>query len=352
MNIISIRRSSLINFNFLDMKVKTLFFSLLILLTFCSNGQNLIARHSGGSVLFYTTPSAAVSAAVDGDTIYIPAGSYPAFTINESIVIYGVGYDIDSTQATGRTYITGAVTVFGSNCRLEGLHLNGGLILGSDTDNTTIVRCNLTNTFTLGSSGAGTSAINNIFETISGSGSQNNFFSNNIIYGQISNLDHSVILNNTSYYEGPIPITACEYTEISNNIFLNDSYSIPIMSNNEFTNNLFCNLVSANPCLSPFGGTNMCDDNIMAVDEFSLFVQYTEFLTHSNYYQNDLHAAVGSVIINAGSDGTDMGIYGGAFPWKDGGLPQNPHIFFKSIPSVSDNDGMLDVEIKVNAQDN
>lgn len=334
------------------MITKTLLFSLLILLCFCLNAQNLTARHSGGTVLFYTTPSAAVSAAVDGDTIYIPAGSYPAFTINESIVIYGVGYDIDSTHATGRTYITGLVSVYGSNCRLEGLHLNGGLTVQAGTANTTIVRCYLPNTFTLNGGSTGTVAYNNIFAYITGNASQNNFISNNIIYGQINNLDYSVISNNVLIYEGSLPIIYCDFNEISSNIFLTDSYTTAYCYNNEIINNLFCNFIYGTPCEYPFYDTNICNENIATEDEFSLFTEYTEGLSQANYNQNNLHAAAGSIIINAGSDGTDIGIYGGAFPWKDGGLPQNPHIFFKSIPSVSDNDGMLDVEIKVNAQDN
>lgn len=335
------------------MITKYLLLSALILLGFCLNAQNITARHSGGTVLFYTTPSAAVSAAVDGDTIYIPAGSFPAFTINESIVIYGVGYDIDSTEATGRTYITGVVFVYGSNCRLEGLHLNGGLTVQPGVTNTTIVRCYLPNTLTLNGGSSGTLAYNNIFANIIGNTSQNNFFSNNIIYGQINNLDYSVISNNVSLYEGTTPIYQCDFSEFSNNIFLNDTYSTThYMYNNEFSNNLFCNLVALYPCISPFNDTNTCNDNITAEDESSIFIEYTEGLSQTDYSQNNFHAAVGSAIINNGSDGTDIGIYGGAFPWKDGGLPQNPHIFFKSIPTVSDNDGMLDVEIKVNAQDN
>lgn len=331
---------------------KSLFFIVLTFWTFYSNGQNLIARHTGGSVIFYTSPAAAVSAAVNDDTIYIPAGSYPGFTVNASIVIYGVGYDVDSTQVTGPSFISGAVSVYGSNCRFEGLNLYSGLTVQAGTTNTTIGRCYLGGSLTLNGGSTGTVSYNNILLGVSGGGSHNNYFSNNIIYSQVNNLDYSVFKNNIICYEGTAPIISCEFSEIGNNIFLNNSYSTAVsMTNNVFFNNLFCNLPS-NPCVSPYGNTNLCEENLIAEDEFSLFFEYTEELLQVNYYQNNFHAAAGSVIINAGSDGTDLGIYGGAFPWKDGGLPQNPHVFFKSIPPVSDDNGMLDVDVKVNAQDN
>ena len=336
------------------MKTKLFLFCAVILLSFCSNAQNLIARHTGGTVIFYTTPLAAVSVAINGDTIYIPAGTYPGFSINASIVLYGVGYDADSTSATGKSFISSVINVYASNCRLEGMHLNGGLTLHSGVINSTIARCFISSTFSLIAGSSATTAYNNILYVINGNNSQNNFFSNNIMFYYTSGLDYSIFKNNTLCYEGTQPTSGFDFSEISNNIFLNDSYSDGGNYNNQINNNLFCNITAGDPPCDgfPFTNSNLCDDNIMGVDEFSIFIEYTEGLLQANYNQNNLHADAGSVIISAGSDGTDLGIYGGAFPWNDGGLPQNPHTFFKSIPSVSDNDGTLDIEININAQDN
>ena len=55
---------------------------------------------------------------------------------------------------------------------------------------------------------------------------------------------------------------------------------------------------------------------------------------------------------NAGTDGTDIGIYGGVFPWKDGSMPSNPHIISKTIPGTTDASGNLNVNIKVEAEKN
>ena len=73
----------------------------------------------------------------------------------------------------------------------------------------------------------------------------------------------------------------------------------------------------------------------------------TTFVNHSN----DFHLNITSLGKNAGTDGTDIGIYGGAFPWKEGSIPTNPHFQKINIAPKTDNSGNLNVKIKVAAQD-
>ncbi|MBK9793187.1 MAG: hypothetical protein IPP60_08805 [Sphingobacteriales bacterium] len=65
----------------------------------------------------------------------------------------------------------------------------------------------------------------------------------------------------------------------------------------------------------------------------------------------DYHLKSTSSGKNAGTDGTDIGIYGGAYPYKEGAVPPNPHISTKSIAPTSAANGTLPVNIKVLAQD-
>ena len=48
---------------------------------------------------------------------------------------------------------------------------------------------------------------------------------------------------------------------------------------------------------------------------------------------------------NGGTDGTDIGIFGGDTPWNV--IPSNPHIYFKNISGATNAAGDLPVEIKV-----
>jgi hypothetical protein len=68
-------------------------------------------------------------------------------------------------------------------------------------------------------------------------------------------------------------------------------------------------------------------------------------------YSDDYHLKSTSVGVNAGRDGTDIGIYGGAFPWKEGSLTFNPHYQRINISPTTDNNGNLNVNIKVEAQE-
>jgi hypothetical protein len=50
------------------------------------------------------------------------------------------------------------------------------------------------------------------------------------------------------------------------------------------------------------------------------------------------------------TDGTDVGIYGTASPYKPGGVPYNPHFRSATIAPATDPDGDLPVNIRVAAQ--
>lgn len=73
--------------------------------------------------------------------------------------------------------------------------------------------------------------------------------------------------------------------------------------------------------------------------------------TTTAYYEElDYSIKTTSPAKNGGDDGTDIGIYGGTTPWKNGAIPSNPRIFFKNIANTTDVNGNLPVQIKVSAQ--
>src|SRR5690606_38454734 len=72
----------------------------------------------------------------------------------------------------------------------------------------------------------------------------------------------------------------------------------------------------------------------------------------TNFYTQDFHLKTDSPGKNAGSDGTDVGIYGTNEPTKEGWVPSNPHISFKNISSQIDANGNLKATFKVKAQNN
>jgi len=52
-----------------------------------------------------------------------------------------------------------------------------------------------------------------------------------------------------------------------------------------------------------------------------------------------------------GTDGTQIGIYGGSQPFKEKGMPSNPQVTEKIISTETDTNGNLQINITVKTQD-
>lgn len=73
---------------------------------------------------------------------------------------------------------------------------------------------------------------------------------------------------------------------------------------------------------------------------------------YSNIYTQNFHLITNSPGLNAGTDGTDVGIYGTNQPTKEGWIPSNPHISYKNVSQQTDANGNLKATFIVKAQAN
>ncbi|MFZ1289230.1 MAG: hypothetical protein WAR79_04040, partial [Melioribacteraceae bacterium] len=178
---------------------------------------------------------------------------------------------------------------------------------------------------------------NNIFESASPGFNNVGHFSNCLFKNNIFLFQYQCD-QNYCYYPIYSPISTFE-----NNIFISSSGATNGTSTSIYNNNLFVEnwTPSACGCL----GSN----NINNQSQASIFVNQSGNIFN---YSQDYHLQVSCPGKNAGTDGTDVGIYGGMSPWKDGSLSQNPHIQFKQIAGATDQNGNLKINIKVKAQNN
>ncbi len=96
--------------------MKAIFFTAVLCLTgIISNAQNLIAVQNAGTPSFFLKINEAIESAQDGDTIYLPGGSFGDCTINKRLHLVGVGHHPDSTKATLMTYIPTVYFYLGSS---------------------------------------------------------------------------------------------------------------------------------------------------------------------------------------------------------------------------------------------
>ena len=75
-----------------------------------------------------------------------------------------------------------------------------------------------------------------------------------------------------------------------------------------------------------------------------IFVKINEERTFD--FQNDYHLKDDAVGKGAGSDGTDVGIYGGN-GFNEMGTPPYPYVIFKKVPNETDAQGNLKIKVKV-----
>lgn len=338
-------------------KITTLvLISLMVLINKQAIAQNLIAVQNGGTPRFYSILQDAIITAQNKDTIYIPGGAYSfnnnSITINKELHLIGTGHSPDSIAATGITLLNADIRVVtgASNSTYEGLYLNGDFFIGlstqdEDVDNITVSRCNCGRLFLSRLSTNWLVRENIVRGSIygqylsGGSFAQNNVFSNNIIEGYLSGFGPNNVFRNNIFLSPTIGSNDLDGFVFQNNIFTKAFAGTPkscIFDNNLF----FFNFTIFYGCL----GSN----NITSQTSASTLVNQSG---DTFSYTNDYHLKTNSPGKGAGKDGTDIGIYGGAYPWKEGSIPSNPHFQSIQIAPKTDTNGNLNLKIKVAAQD-
>lgn len=342
----------------------------------------------------FTTFAAAQTASVNGDTIYIYGSPfpYPDITVNKRLVIIGAGYnpnnqfgqptninniilfrDTGVNDASG-TVITGVLTG-----RLD----IGGIM----SNNIRIFRCRFTSYINMrGGSPAGYAdgwiLYNNIFQAYVYGGAStrtsesatniviaNNIFgSNAYLYDFNSNtiiVDHNIFLGSNNLYRTfNIIVTNNIFTRTTGTVFYGAT-SGPVLCT--FNNNLSylttiadpAGYTPANSFVNTFtgtgGGGNFGGGNIVGQDPLYVTVSnFNDYVATANY-----RLQASSLGKNAGTDGTDLGIYGGSYPFPTGGAPGSGYDTspMPPIPQVTELNiqnatvpvnGTLNVNVKAN----
>ena len=335
------------------MKTTVTFVFILSLLGWNMTAQmGTIALHKIGEVQYFNTSTALVSAyeaAVNGDTLYIPGGSFtPPSIFRKRLMILGVGHYPDSTQATNATIFNTHINI---GHEADGLHLEGVKIMGqigfesnavSGIDNVIIRRCYMQNLLAAG----GVVHNNNLFtenvilDISDLSALQSSGFYNNIIQNRIFNIYSNIFENNIFLFHG----TAGYYTinnaissVFNNNIF--ENFGVASGNANAFSHNLI-------GATSPTYGSNPSLNNNYAIDPEAVYMGEINQIFE---YNDNFHLQSAALLL-LGNDGTQTGIYGGAYPYKEGAVPVTPHISSKIIGTTSNNQGKIEVNIKVHAQ--
>lgn len=282
--------------------------------------------------------TAAIAAANHGDTVYVHGSqySYGDFSITKRLVMIGAGYNSNnqfalSTKVGNITLVRTVGVENSTGTTIMGFWCNTiNASASSPITNVTIFRNRIDSQLRAYSGGVKFSdwlIYNNIIVQIylgnDGSGptsisSTNILIQNNFIFGFIADgtstsilIDHNVFIN--------AGLGALYYATISNNIFVRNTGTIfgGNVSFCTFNNNFssLSTITSVAPGTSFLNGSNSGSGNISpAANPFVNVPDLSAFLFTSNY-----RIVAGSPADNAGTDGTDLGVYGGTYPFPSGG---------------------------------
>lgn len=346
------------------------------IVSFSTNAAIITVDNTPNSPGQYTDLQAAIDESASGDTILIHGSgtSYGTVTIGKKLTLIGEGA-LPDQQMPMETIIDDInlrnfleTSDNASESAFIGLKINrmyflsgqGAGILSGIYIYRNIISFMIIPADSRG--GASVYATQNILSRIDGSTGTsevhrkftNSVFTNNIIiqqgFGTYSNsgsgnnqLSNNIFVYNTA---GPAHVGSSGDT-FTNNIFYYDrgSYSGDIVwtgGNSTFTNNLFYStgLTEANDDFSRINGYP--NDNLFGLDPMFVSIdysgpsidQYTYLFPADGPFIN-YHLQESSPGKNYGTDGKDIGIYGGPNPWTDGsGHTQNPRLRYYTMPGT------------------
>ncbi|MBS1559418.1 MAG: hypothetical protein JST69_11905 [Bacteroidetes bacterium] len=274
----------------------------------------------------------AVAAASAGDTIYVNGTqyTYSDITINKRLVLIGAGYNVPNQfnliSAINNIYFFKDAGINdGSGSVITGFKVGGSIAMGSGSLGITNIKI-FRNQITYITMGGCTNwtIYNNLFNAyVNGQNSSSSILIQNNIFtaGSVTNfnqpsviIDHNLFINTTG-------LQTLQFVIITNNIFTSSS-STAVWYN--VTQCTFNNNMSVSSTISTYTPTNsfLANNNTGGSNQVGVnpaFVNDADFNNYNNTFNYRLTS--GSPGHNAATDASDIGIYGGSYPFPSGGAP-------------------------------
>lgn len=372
---------------------KTILYALIAVFGFATQAtaQNsvLATLHHNGEIKTFIGVNALVEAnkvADHGDVITLSSGTFnaPTDTITKAITLRGAGMELDTTKNIIPTIIQGDFIVDISEpatnkFSLESLDLLGDFIYGK-LDKAQFLRCRIDSVFGVDScssiinSGFAHCIISSSFELNANSSSTlvgcyiseplsvdlktSNFnFQNCVIKdGSYSSEYSGGIYSGTTHYWGVLSIHS---SDLKNSIicYLGDSGGSS--SSKKYYYSIYEDAsVGVYNCLavaykydyarifSETTNNTVNNSNYTTIDEGSIFKGWNPNNGLKNFKKTRLELTDAAKSKYLGSDGTEIGIYGGSLPFDS--TPTNPRITKCEVDGKTTSDGLLNVKLEIN----
>lgn len=312
--------------------------------------------------------------AQNGDTVYLPGVEFNIsadLSLDKDIVLIGAGIHPDSASTGGalNTSFIGATT---NDYFFVNQGASGGEIHGIRFDNLLRVKTGTNNNV----SGVTNFLFNKCYfnyqllikddlaalpnptnctvrnSVVNGEiyceNSLNTLISNSIIIGPIHQSNSTTQVEHNIFISHPMAAQTSNGGYFDSNIICDNSASITINQGLHYRNNLW--VLPSGGVVTPDGNVLEFQNNNVSNTIGSVFVAppatnpLTTFTFQANY-----HLLPNAANNYLGLDGTEVGIYGGLYPWKDGILPFNPH--WVDLDLDNGNNNIIGVTIRATGQE-
>ena len=295
------------------------------------HGEQMTAYYGANAL------TSALETAQKGDIISLSAGTFNVETINKAVTIQGAGYVNDAEKNRHRTSLVGnggniaiSLPEGDSGLTIEGIWTDSYFNLSGELNQLTFKKCSISSIYADESCAIGNFLIDQCDMGVLTAPLIHNGYFNNSILSSIRIDDE----NSTWMADHSIIRYAPSGMGTLKNCILNLNYGY---------NNTTCeNCVYWPDYVELVGSGNRG----LTDDEHNAF--FKEGPEAWDYGNGEFNCELSNPSAYLGSDGTQVGIYGGETPFTD--VPTNPQVTKKEIAKQASADGKLSVKITVEAQ--
>ena len=309
--------------------------------------SSITVQYTDGQVSYFDTLDEAFMALKAGCVVYIPSGSYVLSNKEETkvkcrVAIYGAGCrpygkDTDYTRIIGNIEFVGGA----SSSVIMGLRCENNILIRENVKNILIKNVDVQCIYFSSESNTGCSVTSSVIRNyLDGNGKApvqvTNCLAGNIGAikgGEIANCilkpSSSTTPSSSSYYYYTSYVYHSTYSLMRNNIGLDSDKSTSLSGCQEA-----CTMVGSSPQIPyPTGGVEALFEKYDPSDPF-------------DFRKNNYRLKKGVSGTNAGTDGKDIGLYGGS-GFDDTGRAPIPKIKIREIAPQTDDKDRLKVKIEV-----
>ena len=352
--------------------MKKLFLSLIAVIvgTMGSYAQSdLVATLTHGSSLTTFTGATALSeaytAAAEGDVITLSPGVFNAVDIEKAITVRGAGMVGLESNGYVSTQLTGSMTInvpsgTSSVLTIEGIHALGTVSMkGDNLAPLNLIKCRFEGTVT--GHGVNMNAISCIFaQSLFAQSGYENGYGNNIQNTTLNCTSCVICGAGSDGYGGPVVAkivatnSIVNYQNVNSSIFTNcivTCYGINPNYSSALPNNCSVqNCIGINECYCPDLFANIVNSSNVMIEGSgeAAFTPIFKTLTPKVYNHaitETFELTETAAATYLGNDGTQVGIYGGSYPFDP--TPTNPQVKKFTVSNSTDGDKL---KVKINVE--